>query len=358
MYATCLFCHGKLGTNRVLESFPVGRRLAYDAAKGRLWVVCARCGRWNLSPLEERWEALEDCERLFRQTRLRSSTDNVGLARLADGTELVRIGRPQRPEFAAWRYGSRFGSRYRSTILQAAVGPAVAVAAVAGGPALLPLTVPAALVFPVAAIVYLYRRQWGVLARIASPSGERSAIRGHHLKSARLVPSSESSAAVNWNLSTQHDGGSITVRGEEAMWLLGKILARINRVGGGQTVMERAVERLENEGGSARLFERIATQPPYEDSRLARWWYETGDAGGASSEPGTLRSMPVADRLALEMASHEEAERRAMEGELQALEAAWREAEEIAGIADSLALPAGVNGLLARHQSARNLPKG
>jgi hypothetical protein len=36
------------------------------------------------------------------------------------------------------------------------------------------------------------------------------------------------------------------------------------------------------------------------------------------------------------MALQEEAERRALEGELAALEAAWREAEEIASIADSL----------------------
>ena len=49
-------------------------------------------------------------------------------------------------------------------------------------------------------------------------------------------------------------------------------------------------------------------------------------------------SKPV--RLALEMASHEESERRALEGELNLLEAAWREAEEIAAIADGLLLPA------------------
>jgi hypothetical protein len=46
--------------------------------------------------------------------------------------------------------------------------------------------------------------------------------------------------------------------------------------------------------------------------------------------------------LALEMALHEEAERRAMDGELAELEAMWREAEEIAAIADALpdAVPA------------------
>jgi hypothetical protein len=353
MYATCLFCHAKLGANQLVESFPVGRRLAYDAAKGRLWVVCSRCGRWNLTPLEERWEALEECERLFRGTTLRASTDNVGLARLREGTELVRIGQPQRPELAAWRYGRGFGSRYRTTILQASVGPTLGVAALVGGPSLLPFLLPPLVAFPVAALVYLSRRQWGVIARVETPTGER-AIRGHHLKTARLLPADESSADVKWDLSTQHDGGSVTVRGAEAMWLLSKVLGRINRVGGGESVVGRAVERLEHEGGGEALFQRIATQPPYEDSSLKRWWYETGDAAGATSERGTLRSMPVTDRLALEMASHEEAERRAMDGELQALEAAWREAEEIAGIADSLTLPAEVEESLARHQRARD----
>src|SRR6476661_6657816 len=104
MYSRCMFCNLPLGANEVLEIFPVGRRLAFDSAKGRLWVVCRFCERWNLSPLDERWEAIEACERLFHDTRLRVSTDNIGLARLHEGLELVRIGAPQRPEFAAWRY--------------------------------------------------------------------------------------------------------------------------------------------------------------------------------------------------------------------------------------------------------------
>jgi hypothetical protein len=36
------------------------------------------------------------------------------------------------------------------------------------------------------------------------------------------------------------------------------------------------------------------------------------------------------------MAAHEDAERAALEGELETLAAAWREAEEIAAIADAL----------------------
>ena len=46
--------------------------------------------------------------------------------------------------------------------------------------------------------------------------------------------------------------------------------------------------------------------------------------------------MPLPVALALEMALHEETERRAMEGELAMLEALWREAEAIAEIADRL----------------------
>src|SRR5258705_5915305 len=107
VYTSCLFCHLDLGANHHLPTFPVGRRLAYDAKKGRLWVICTQCGRWNLTPLEERWEAIDESERLFRGTRLRMSTDNVGLSQFRGGFELVRIGPALLPEIASWRYGTR-----------------------------------------------------------------------------------------------------------------------------------------------------------------------------------------------------------------------------------------------------------
>src|ERR1051325_9639560 len=100
MYTTCLFCHTDLNANHFLPTFPVGRRLAFDPKKGRLWVICTRCGRWNLTPLEERWEAIDEAERSFRGTRLRMSTDNIGLAQFRGGEALL-------PEVASWRYGTR-----------------------------------------------------------------------------------------------------------------------------------------------------------------------------------------------------------------------------------------------------------
>ena len=51
-------------------------------------------------------------------------------------------------------------------------------------------------------------------------------------------------------------------------------------------------------------------------------------------------------------AAHEEAERRAMEGELGELERAWREAEEIAAISDDLLLPTGVQQKIERLHDA------
>src|SRR5688500_15839773 len=111
MYSTRLFCNSSLGKNEVIHPFPIGRRLAFDPGRGRLWVVCTLCHQWNLTPLEERWEAVDECERLFRVTRLRISTDNVGYARLREGLELIRIGRALRPEIAAWRYGDQLVQR-------------------------------------------------------------------------------------------------------------------------------------------------------------------------------------------------------------------------------------------------------
>src|SRR4051812_6861689 len=113
MYATCLFCNNALGSNEAIEHFPVGRRIAYDEAKGRLWVVCRGCERWNLSPLETRFEAIEEAEKAFRATRMKVVSDHIGMAQLSDGLELVRIGAPERQEFAAWRYGDQFGRRRR-----------------------------------------------------------------------------------------------------------------------------------------------------------------------------------------------------------------------------------------------------
>jgi hypothetical protein len=62
--------------------------------------------------------------------------------------------------------------------------------------------------------------------------------------------------------------------------------------------------------------------------------------------------MPSRLRLALEMAAHEESERRALEGALAELENAWREAEEIAAIADRLLVPPSIDAWIRKHRTS------
>ena len=62
-----------------------------------------------------------------------------------------------------------------------------------------------------------------------------------------------------------------------------------------------------------------------------------GTGGGTGSDEETpLFGLPAVDRLALEMAANEDIERRALLGELELLHAAWKDAEEIASIADEM----------------------
>src|SRR5207302_494825 len=59
MYRTCAFCNGKLDGDGGPSGLGVGRRLAFDEWRSRLWVICPKCSRWNLAPLEERLEQIE-----------------------------------------------------------------------------------------------------------------------------------------------------------------------------------------------------------------------------------------------------------------------------------------------------------
>jgi hypothetical protein len=83
-------------------------------------------------------------------------------------------------------------------------------------------------------------------------------------------------------------------------------------------------------------------------ARIAEAQRRLGSRRWPAGAPGRLGAIPAVARLALEMAAHEEAERRALEGELAELEQAWRQAEELAAIADDLLVPWGVQRALAR----------
>jgi len=346
MYSTCLFCSRSLGRNEVVETFPVGRRLAFDASKGRLWVVCTNCERWNLTPMEERWEAIETCDRLFRDTRLRVSTDQIGLAKLREGLVLVRIDSPQRPEFAAWRYGDRFGRRrYRQTALTglgvvAAGGVAVGLS-VTG--AALAVAIVKLATFKVAYDVgarAVRGRPTTVVTAIRSPTGTVANVTRADLATAKLVPGQHGDP---FGIRITTDLQSHLVHGPAATSLDTKLLPHVNRFGGTRSDVAQAVSGIEAVGSPhaylSKLVQHRARQRQFRVNRL----------GGDVGEPAdALTSLTPVERVAVEMAVHEEQERRALEGELAELERAWQDAEEIAGIADNLLLPPSVESILAR----------
>ena len=343
MYATCLFCNKPLGANEALETFPVGKRLAFDAAKGRLWVVCPQCERWNLSPLEERWEAIESAERQFRDTRRRVSTDNIGLAKLRDGTTLVRIGEPLRPEFAAWRYGDQFGRRRRRQLLIAGGGVAAvggifalgAYAGVIGGIGWLAVRAGAIAVNgnPEAVVAKINTSQTGVVH-----------VRRRHLAETALGRGEDGGLAID----LRFKNGQAHFEGREAQRIASIVIPKVNRFGGNKKAIAGAVEEIETAGSAEGFIDRLTqsthvyTRPRGRNRRWGR------DGMSTSFTKHGLFGLPGEYRLALEMALHEEAERRAFEGELAELERAWQEAEEIAAISDNLFIPPNVTQSLEK----------
>ena len=359
MYSACLFCNADLGENDQLPTSPVGSRVAFDEARGRLWVVCPRCARWNLTPLEERWEAIEQCERLYRGTRLRASSDNIGLARLRSGLELVRIGPALYPEIASWRYGTRLlrpdadapgsdvGRILRGTrALARSAASAVVRSAYAAG-----------LSSDVVLRMHTLGRGGTVLARAADEHGRAVTIRYAHIESAELIRPERDEP---WRLRVQHDRGFVTLTDSPGLRVAGKMLATLNFGAATEEDIGRAASKLDDAGDPENFFSRVASlairtswgrdpNAPREHAaepagrsfaeklalRLAtRSFWAHGGTG--SQELATLHRLPTIDRLALEMAANEDFERRALAGELAALRDAWRDAEEIAAIADNL----------------------
>jgi hypothetical protein len=344
MYSTCLFCKTDLGANEIIEHFPVGRRLAFDAAKGRLWVVCRKCERWNLTPVEERWEAIEECERSYRGTKLRVSTEEIGLARLSEGLELVRIGKPLRPEFAAWRYGDQFGRRRRRNFVKMGavavgvaaipfVGPVIGVTFAGGGWN----------IFQAVNITVSTFRDRRIVARFPAPGGNLLMVRRKQVKQTMMLPPV---GRESWGLKIAHrkdrnprvpwwrydrDAETTDLRGEDAMRAAAQILPHLNSKGASARVVGDAVKLATEKDDPMATFDAAA--------RLAATLRSWNDYG----EIGKLSRVPVEIRLALEMVSHEDSERRALEGELYLLEEAWKEAEEIAGISDDMFLPSEIS---------------
>jgi hypothetical protein len=318
-------CLAPFPTNEVLEHFPVGDRVAFDPARGRLWAVCRACKRWTLAPIEERWEALEELDRATTdRAHLLSQTDHISLLRL-ENIEVVRVGRANLTEEAWWRYGRELVGR-RERFRKVSFAGSVAVGAVIlGGWTTGAMSWLAAwLLWEHAPGKVTDAARW---LRFGSTAwrGEKVCERcGYVFRSVtfrereRLVlRPGEEGLTVSHRCpvcSGLRDGG-FQAEGDDADRLVRRVFA-YHHFAGASEQRVRSAARLIEEAGSPGGLSRIVVK----DGRRIRDLGRTG-------------------AIALEIAANEESEQRLLEMELADLEERWREEEELAAIVDGELTP-------------------
>ncbi|NNG15243.1 MAG: hypothetical protein HKM89_02100, partial [Gemmatimonadales bacterium] len=102
-----------------------------------------------------------------------------------------------------------------------------------------------------------------------------------------------------------------------------------NYMAGSKQTVQHAVDQIETVGDPMEFLTKLPHDMHQRDLR----------GGVKVKKQGLISKLPKPTKLALEMALHEEQERRALAGELLDLEMAWRAAEEVAQIADDLLVP-------------------
>jgi hypothetical protein len=354
LYSTCLFCTKDLGTNEVIETLPIGRRLAFDAAQGRLWVVCRHCAKWNLVPFETRLESIDACERLFRDTRTRFSTDNIGLAKVGDGLELVRVGPALRPEFASWRYGEQYRRRRRNSYLVGGVGIAAAIGAVTA--------LNAVGLGVVGSGSYmgwqLLKSGWeSALNRrsrimLADPATEE-VLRLDRKGLEHVTVSWETGApSLDIPRAKRENESVTTFRGADFHAAGRRVTGSLNMLLGSARDLREGTAILAEHSGDLTEWLRKRTEAQCRLGGVNSSWRYPGPNAPTvyslySSPYLLVDKMEPSAKLAIELWMNEDIERQWLEGELTLLEREWRQAEELAKIADGLAVPESVDEELA-----------
>lgn len=326
VYTHCLVCHAPFPENDTLENLPRGMRIAFDPVRGRLWAVCGHCKRWSLAPIEERWEALDELEKLVTdRSRLLSQTDNIALLR-AGKLDVVRVGQANLTEEAWWRYGRELMDRRQRFKKVSLVGTAAGAAAVGGwvtgGVGLFaawfiwenaPGTVTdAARWLRFGSAAWRGRERCDNCGHVfrSLPFGDRSRIRF------RSRPEDEALALQQRcpTCGAREDGG-LEIRGPDAERTLRRVLAYHHFAGASENRVVSATRLIEEFGNPRDL--ALA---------LVKGGKRLGDLDRTRA-------------IALEIAANESSEQRLLELELSQLEKHWRREEELAGIIDGELTP-------------------
>ncbi|HEX4561884.1 MAG TPA: hypothetical protein VH113_08660 [Gemmatimonadales bacterium] len=307
MYQTCAFCNGAFGGDGGPSGLAVGRRFAFDEWRGRLWVICGSCARWNLAPIDNRLERIEAVARAATGGQLVASTEQVSLMR-SGAYDYVRVGKPPRIEYATWRYGERIKARRREQLKYvvplsvAAVGAAIAINVAAGGSMGMFIWQIPNIAKGLYTRVVGYRTVQLEETPVCAHCGTPMTVRARHMGGARLV--SDSHVRMGLLLACpkcKHEGAQL--EGTDAQVALRRGLTYLNLAKSGKQRAADAARIVEGAGGPDQLVH------------------------GMARESLLLRTLRPDRRLALEMAVDEQAE-------VEELERQWRVAEETAAIAD------------------------
>jgi len=327
LYTRCLVCATPFEANEELEHLPYGRRLAFDPHRGRLWTVCRTCRRWSLAPIEDRWEALEELEKLAKdKARLLSKTDNIALLRVGP-LEIVRVGKAELTEEAWWRYGRELTSRKLKWDKLGIAGTVAAGAVVAGGWATGGMTMLGVwLIMGNGSETVRDGARWLRFGSSAWRGEQNCAKCGYQLKS---IPFRERAAlgifpteepgklevVARCPRCGEYRDGGIRLRGQDAERTLRRVLAYHHFAGASERRVFAAA-RLIQEAGSPHDLARIVLK----DGRRLGDLQRTGG-------------------IALEIAANEASEQHLLELELAELEVHWRREEELAAIIDGELTP-------------------
>lgn len=327
MYTRCLVCATPFEANEQLEHAPHGRRLAFDPERGRLWAVCRTCRRWSLMPIEERWEALEELEKLTTDdARLLSQTDNIALLK-AGALEIVRVGRADRTEEAWWRYGRELATRRENWNKLGLAGTVAAGAVVAGGWAAGGISMIGVwLVMSHGSETLRDGARWLRFGSSAWRGEHRCTNCGYRFRSIPyrdraslgLFPTDEVGRlelVARCPRCGEYRDAGLRLSGDEADRTLRRVLAYHHFAGASEKRVFKA-SRLIQEAGSPQDLARIVIRDGKRLGDLQR-------TGG----------------IALEIAANEATEQRLLEAELAELEAHWRREEELASIIDGELTP-------------------
>ncbi len=327
MFNRCLVCATPFEANDELEYAPNGRRLAFDPSRGRLWAVCRTCRRWSLMPIEERWEALEELEKItVDRARLLSQTDNISLMR-AGALEIIRVGQARLTEEAWWRYGKELASRKRTWDKMGVAGTLAAGAVVAGGWAAGGISMVGVwLLMSHGGDTLRDGARWLRFGGSAWRGRQRCASCGHEVRavafrdrtSLGLFPaqgSGQLELIARCPACGLYRDAGLHLTGEEADRTLRRVLAYHHFAGASEQRVFKAT-RLIQEAGSAQDLARIVVRDGKRLGELAR-------TGG----------------IALEIAANESTEQHLLGLEVADLEAHWRREEELASIIDGELTP-------------------